>query len=152
MLSLVAPKVSSGWNPKNYVYGTREHRELEALQFLNCLLFFKLTTSNPTTTVKSWCALSSHFLWSWLGKLFVERWCTVLAISNCVRHDGTSYAVLKCVEAESWCGTSRCDTGTQCWVHGVNVEAAHFGARVLKRETTRGGPCQTGLEFGFFRG
>ncbi len=42
---------------------------------------------------------------------------TVLAVSNCVGHDGTSYVVLKHVEVEFWCGTSSCDTGTQCWVH-----------------------------------
>ncbi len=33
---------------------------------------------------------------------------------------------------EFWCGTCRCDPGTQCWVHRVSVKAAHFGARVLK--------------------
>ena len=27
----------------------------------------------------------------------------------------------------------RCDPGTQCSVHRVNVKDAHFGARVLKR-------------------
>ena len=26
--------------------------------------------------------------------------CTVLVVSNCIEHDGTSYAVLKCVELE----------------------------------------------------
>ncbi len=71
------------------------------------------------------------------------RVCTVLAVSNCIEYGGTSYAVLKRVEVELWCGMCRCDTGTQCWVHRVNVKAAYFVARVLKRETTRGGPCQT---------
>ncbi len=33
----------------------------------------------------------------------------------------------------------RCDTGAQCWVHRVNVKAAHFGARMLERKTTGGG-------------
>ncbi len=75
---------------------------------------------------------------------------TVLAVSNCVEHDGTSYAVLKHVEVEFCCGACRCDTGAQCWVHRVNVQAAHFGAKVLKRKTTRGGPCQVGLKFGIF--
>ncbi len=42
--------------------------------------------------------------------------CTVLAVSNCFVHDGTSYAVLKRVEVEFWCGTCSCDTGTQCSV------------------------------------
>ncbi len=42
---------------------------------------------------------------------------TVLAVSNCVGHDGTSYAVLKHVEVVFWCGTCRCDTGTQSSVH-----------------------------------
>ncbi len=77
---------------------------------------------------------------------------TVLAVSNCIGHDGTSYAVLKGAEVEFWWGTCRCDTGTQCWVHRVNVKAAHFGARVLKRETIRGGPCHTDEKLGFFRG
>ncbi len=77
---------------------------------------------------------------------------TDLAVSNCVTHDGTSYAVLKRVEAEFWCGTSRCDTGTQCWVHRVNVKAAHFGARVLKRETTRGGPMPNRTGIWLFQG
>ncbi len=57
---------------------------------------------------------------------------TVLAESNCVGHDGTSYAALKRVEVEFWCGTCRCDTGTQCWVHRVHVNAAHFGAIITK--------------------
>ncbi len=63
----------------------------------------------------------------------------VLAVSNCVGHDGTSYAVLKHVEVEFWCGTCRCETGTQCSVHRVNVKAAHFGARMLKRRPPEGG-------------
>ncbi len=65
--------------------------------------------------------------------------CTVLAVSNGVEHESTSYAVLKYVEVEFWCGTCRCDTGTQCWGHRVNIKAAHFGARMLKRKTIRGG-------------
>ncbi len=40
----------------------------------------------------------------------------------------------------------RCDPGTQCWVHWVNVKAAHFGARMLKRRPPGGGACQTGLK------
>ena len=50
---------------------------------------------------------------------------TVLAVSNCVEHDGTSYAVLKCVEVELWCGTCTCDTETQRWVHWVNVNVVN---------------------------
>ena len=69
-----------------------------------------------------------------------NRWMyTVQAVSNCVGHDGTSYAVLKRVEVEFWCGTCRFETGTQCSVRRVNVEAAHFGARVLKKKPPGGG-------------
>ena len=64
---------------------------------------------------------------------------TVLAISNCVEYDITSYTVLKHVEVEFWCGTCSCDTGTQCSVQRFNVEAAHFGARMLKRQLPGGG-------------
>ncbi len=54
--------------------------------------------------------------------------------------DGISYTVLKHVEVEFWCGVCRCDPGTQCSVHWINVKAAHFGARMLKRRPTGGGP------------
>ena len=46
---------------------------------------------------------------------------TVLAVSNCVGHEGTSYTVLKHVEVEYWCGTWSCDTGTQCWVQWLTL-------------------------------
>ncbi len=52
--------------------------------------------------------------------------CTVLAVSKCVKHDEIWNTVPKHVEAEFWCGTRRCDTGTQCWVHWVNVKAWKF--------------------------
>ncbi len=73
--------------------------------------------------------LMSPFLSSDLQNVLhtvVEHNCTVLAISNCVGHDSTCYAVLKCVDVAFWCATCRCDPGTQCWVHRVNVQAAHF--------------------------
>ncbi len=65
--------------------------------------------------------------------------CPVLAVSKCVKHDETWNTVLKHVGVKIWCGTCRCDTGTQCWVHWVNVKAAHFGARMPKRRPPGGG-------------
>ncbi len=56
--------------------------------------------------------------------------------SHCVGHDGTCYAVLKRVQVQFGRGRWRCDPGTQCSVHRVKVQAAHFGARMLKREKT----------------
>ena len=76
----------------------------------------------------------------------------MLAVSNCVRLGGTSYAVLKHVEVEFWCGTCRCDTGTQCWVYRVNVKAAHFGARVLKRKSPGEGAMPNRREIRLFQG
>ncbi len=78
---------------------------------------------------------------------------TVLAVSTCVRHDSTTYAVLIHVEVEFGHGMCSCDTGTQCWVHKFNVEAAHFGARMPKRRPPeRGEARQTEQKYGFFRG
>ncbi len=77
---------------------------------------------------------------------------TVLAVNNCIRHDSTSYTVLKCVEAEFGCGMCRCDTGTQCWVHKFNVEAAHFGPRVLKRKPPGEGATPNRTEIWLFEG
>ncbi len=65
--------------------------------------------------------------------------CTVLAMSKCVKHDEAWNTVLKHVDVEFWCGTRRCDAGTQCWVFKVNVKAVHFGARMLKRRPPGGG-------------
>ncbi len=79
-------------------------------------------------------------------------WHTVPAVSNCVEHDGTSYAVLKRVEVEFWCGTCTCDPGTQRSVRRVNVEAAHFGARMLKREPTGGETMPNRREIWLFQG
>ena len=77
---------------------------------------------------------------------------TVLAVSNCVGHDSTSYTELKHVEVEFWCGTCSCDTGTWCWVHRVNVMAAHFGARMLKRMAPGGGAMPNRTEIWLFQG
>ncbi len=77
---------------------------------------------------------------------------TVLAVSNCVGHDSTSYAVLKCVEMGFWCGTCRCDTGTQSWVHRGNVKADNFGARILKRKPPGGGAMPKRREIWLFEG
>ncbi len=78
---------------------------------------------------------------------------TVLAVSKCVKHGETWNTVLKHVGVKIWCGTCRCDTGRQCWVHWVNVKAAQFGARMLKRRPPGGGgACQKRLKSGFLRG
>ncbi len=77
---------------------------------------------------------------------------TVLAVNNCVEHDDTSYVVLKCVEVEFWCGMCRCDTGTQCWVHRINVKAAHFGARMLKGKPPGEGAMPDRREICLFQG
>ncbi len=77
---------------------------------------------------------------------------TVLAVSKCVKHDETWNTVLKHVGVKIWCGTCKCDTGTQCWVHWVNVKAAHFGARMLKRRPPGGGPMPNRTEKWLFEG
>ncbi len=106
--------------------------------------------SSCSSTLGSWPPRTTR-----LGTFFhcpEQKTCTVLAGSNCVEHDSTSYAVLKCVEVEFWCGISRCDTGTQCWVHRVNVKAAHFGARVLKRKPPGEGAMPNWIEIWLFQG
>ncbi len=77
---------------------------------------------------------------------------TVLAVSNCVGHDGTSYAVLKRVEVEFCCGMCRCNTGTQCWVHGVNFKAAHLVLECSKGSHLEGGGMPNRREIWLFQG
>ncbi len=77
---------------------------------------------------------------------------TVLAISNCVQHDGTSYAVLKHVEMEFWCGMCRCDTGTQCWYTGSMSRLPTLVLECSKESHLERRACQKELKFGFLWG
>ena len=77
---------------------------------------------------------------------------TVLAVSNCVEHDGTSYAVLKRVGVKIWCGTCRIDTGTQCLVHRSVSRLPILVLECSKGSHLETRACQTGLEYGFLRG
>ncbi len=63
---------------------------------------------------------------------------TVLAVSNCVDHDDTSYAVLKHVEVEFWCGTCRCDT----WTHNVQYTGSMLRLPILVLECSKGRQLQ----------
>ncbi len=73
---------------------------------------------------------------------------TVFSVSFLPEHDVTSYAytTLEHFHMEFWFGTCSCDTWAQCWGQRLDVQAAHFGARVLKRWA-----CWGGLKLGFIR-
>ncbi len=92
--------------------------------------------------------------WSLTNRATVAvRFChTVLAVSNCIKHDSTSYTVLKHVAVEFGHGMCSCDTGTQCWVNKFNVEAAHFGVRMLKRRPPGGGALPNRTEIWLLEG
>ncbi len=74
--------------------------------------------------------------WRAHGQMYGQ---TDIRPSRCIQSWPSVYAssiyllcyVLKRVEVEFWCGMCRCDIGTQCWVHRVNVKDAHFGARMF---------------------
>ena len=78
--------------------------------------------------------------------------CTVLAVSNCIGHDSTSYTVLKHVEVEFRCGTSSCDTGTQCSVHRSMSRLSILVLECSKEGHLKGGTRQAEQKYGFFKG
>ncbi len=97
------------------------------------------------------CSLVWRFdLW----RIFQWKWpqYTVLAISNCVRLDGTSYAVLKHVEVEFQCGPCSCDTGTQSSAHRSMWRLPILVLGCSKEGHLEGGPCHTEEKFDFLRG
>ncbi len=124
----------------------------------NWLAFLRSYLARVEAFAQQPCCLFSRFTRNWqicgpnVMRSALNFWSTVLAVSNCVGHDGTSYAVLKHIEVEFGRGTSSCDTGTQCSVHWINVKTAHFGAKMLKRNPPGGWAMPNRTERWLFEG
>ncbi len=122
------------------------------MQTLGLQLFYFTQSTFHTLHSSFWVTYVGFFIFHAFSTQTQTKAYTVLAVSNCVGHDVTSYAVLQRVEGGFWCGTCRCEIGTHCWVHRLNVKAAHFGATMLKRKTTGEGDILKGLEIWPFPG
>ncbi len=130
---------------------TLPHCHLVKSQGSSLILRYSLTNSCKMIHARITCSSTNKPSQTLHCPSQTRRLYSVLAVSNCVGHDGTSYTVLKRVEVEFWCGTCRCETETQCWLHRVNVTAAHFGARMHKRKLPGDEGMPNGTEIWFFQ-
>ncbi len=134
-------------------------------QFWTCCMLLGKVGRTWSLPLPLLTILYSPLPWSiWLQSTNISIWASTTWIgqvcfypSLCIYSPGCkqlcqAWQHLLCCTETCWGGMCRCDPGTQCWVNRVNVEAAHFGARVLKRKPPGEGAMPKRRESCFFRG